>query len=209
MARYTGPVCRLCRRHGEKLYLKGERCFSPKCSFERRPNPPGPRPARRRKVSDRGLQLREKQRARVSYGVLEKQFRRYYKEAIRRPGVSGENLVRLLETRLDNIVYRLGLAESRNQARQAVRHGLIAVNGRKLDIPSAHLKIGDTVAFTPRGSRSEFFKITQEGLRSKNPPSWLSLDTAQVSGTMLAMPDIVPGETHLFNENVIIEYYSR
>ena len=108
MARYVGPVCRLCRRHGEKLYLKGDRCFTPKCAFERRPNPPGPRPARRRKVSDRGLQLREKQRARVTYGVLERQFVRYYKEAIRRPGVSGENLVRLLETRLDNMVYRAG-----------------------------------------------------------------------------------------------------
>ena len=136
MARYTGPVCRLCRRHGEKLYLKGERCYTPKCSFDRRPNPPGPRPARRRKISDRGLQLREKQRARVTYGVLEKQFVRYYKEAIRRPGVSGENLVRMLELRLDNIVYRLGFADSRSQARQVVRHGIIAVNGRKLDIPS-------------------------------------------------------------------------
>ncbi|MCL6643432.1 MAG: 30S ribosomal protein S4 [Dehalococcoidia bacterium] len=209
MARYTGPVCRLCRRHGEKLFLKGERCFTPKCAFERRPNPPGPRPARRRKISDRGLQLREKQRARASYGVLEKQFVRYYKEAIRRPGVSGENLVRLLETRLDNIVYRLGFADSRAQARQIVRHGLIAVNGKKMDIPSAHLKEGDAVSFTPRGQRSEFFKILQENIKSKNPPSWLSLDLANMTGKVTAPPAVVPGETHLFNENVIIEYYSR
>jgi small subunit ribosomal protein S4 len=209
MARYTGPVCRLCRRHGEKLFLKGDRCFTPKCSFERRPNPPGPRPARRRKVSDRGLQLREKQRARVSYGVLEKQFVRYYKEAIRRPGVSGENLVRLLEIRLDNIVYRMGLADSRSQARQVVRHGMIAVNGHKLDIPSAQLKPGDVVAFTPRGVRSEFFKIVQAGLRAKNQPSWLSVDTGAMSGHVVSMPEIIQGETHLFNENVIIEYYSR
>jgi small subunit ribosomal protein S4 len=209
MARYTGPVCRLCRRHGEKLFLKGERCFTPKCSFDRRPNAPGPRPARRRKVSDRGLQLREKQRARIAYGLLEKQFVRYYKEAIRRPGVSGENLVRLLETRLDNIVYRLGFADSRNQARQIARHGIITVNGNKLDIPSAHLKEGDVVGFTPRGQRSEYFKIVQETIKSKNPPSWLTLDTANMSGRVNGAPDVVHGETHVFNENVIIEYYSR
>lgn len=209
MARYTGPVCRLCRRHGEKLFLKGDRCFTPKCSFDRRPNPPGPRPARRRKVSDRGLQLREKQRARVAYGVLEKQFVRYYKEAIRRPGVSGENLVRLLETRLDNVVYRLGFADSRSQARQIVRHGIITVNGRKMDIPSAHLGEGDTVGFTPRGQRSEYFAIVKDSMKSKNPPSWLALDVANMSGRVTAPPTVAHGETHLFNENVIIEYYSR
>ncbi|MGE5597558.1 MAG: 30S ribosomal protein S4 [Hyphomicrobiales bacterium] len=209
MARYTGPVCRLCRRHGEKLFLKGERCFTPKCSFDRRPNPPGPRPARRRKVSDRGLQLREKQRARVAYGVLEKQFVRYYKEAIRRPGVSGENLVRLLELRLDNVVYRLGFADSRNQARQLVRHGIISVNGRKLDVPSAHVAEGDLVGFTPRGQRSEFYKIVQETIRSKNAPSWLQVDRAAMTGRVVAPPTVQQGETHLFNENVIIEYYSR
>jgi len=209
MARYTGPVCRLCRRHGEKLYLKADRCFSPKCSFERRPNPPGPRPARRRKVSDRGLQLREKQRARVSYGVLERQFVRYYKEAVRRPGVSGENLVRLLESRLDNIVYRLGFGESRNQARQVVRHGMIAVNGHKLDIPSAQLKEGDIVTFTGRGGRSEHFKYIQELIKSKTVPSWLSLDAAGMKGSILAPPSVAQGETHLFNESIIIEYYSR
>ncbi len=209
MARYTGPVCRLCRRHGDKLFLKGDRCFSPKCSFERRPNPPGPRPARRRKISDRGLQLREKQRARVTYGVLEKQFRRYYEEAIRRPGVTGENLVRLLELRLDNIVYRMGFADSRNQARQIVRHGLISVNGRKVDIPSARLNPGDMIAFTPRGTRSEHYKYTQEVAKSKNPPSWVSVDLSNMSGRMVSPPEVAQGETHNFNENVVIEYYSR
>ncbi len=209
MARYTGPVCRLCRRHGEKLFLKGDRCFTPKCSFERRPNPPGPRPSRRRKISDRGLQLREKQRARVSYGVLEKQFVRYYKEAIRRPGVSGENLVRLLESRLDNIVYRTGFADSRNQARQIVRHGIIAVNGRKLDIPSAQMKDGDEVSFTPRGQRSEYYKIVKETIKSKNVPAWLTLDSAGLSSRLNGAPAVAHGETHLFNENIIIEFYSR
>ncbi len=209
MARYTGPVCRLCRRHGEKLFLKGERCFTPKCSFDRRPNPPGPRPTRRRKVSDRGLQLREKQRARVTYGVLEKQFRRYYKEAIKGTGVSGENLVRLLETRLDNIVYRAGFADSRSQARQISRHGIISVNGRKLDVPSAHLKIGDVIGFTPRGLRSEYYKIVQEGMRAKNPPTWIALDATQMTARMTAEPVVAHGESHVFNENVVIEYYSR
>ncbi len=209
MARYTGPVCRLCRRHGEKLFLKGARCFTPKCSFERRPYPPGQRTARRRKISDRGLQLREKQRARVTYGVLEKQFRRYYEEAIRRPGVSGENLVRLLESRLDNVVYRLGFADSRAQARQLVRHGHIAVNGRKLDIPSAQIKEGDTISFTPRGQRNAYYQVVKETIKSKQVPSWLQLDAATLTGKVIAPPEVVPGQTHLFNENVIIEYYSR
>lgn len=209
MARYTGPVCRLCRRHGDKLFLKGERCFTPKCSYERRPNPPGPRPARRRKISDRGFQLREKQRARASYGVLEKQFRRYYKEALRRPGVSGENLVQILETRLDNIIYRIGFADSRNQARQFVRHGLISINGRKLDIPSAQIQVGDAIGWTPRGSRSEIYKIVEETIKTKNVPSWLMLDAAAMTGRMESVPAVVSGETHRFAENVIIEYYSR
>lgn len=209
MARYTGPVCRLCRRHGDKLYLKGERCLSPKCAFERRPNPPGPRPARRRKISDRGLQLREKQRARAIYGVLEKQFVQYYHDAVRRPGVSGENLVRLLESRLDNIVFRMGLADSRNQARQIVRHGLIAVNGRKLNIPSALLKEGDEVSFTGRGERSEYSDMVKELIRGKTAPAWLSVDTARMSGRVVGPPEVSQGQTHQFNESVVIEYYSR
>ena len=209
MARYTGPVCRICRRRGDKLYLKGERCYSPKCAFERRPNPPGPRPARRRKVSDRGLQLREKQRARATYGVLERQFLRYYKEAVRRPGVSGLNLVRILESRLDNAVYRAGFAESRAQARQIVRHGLITLNGRKTDIPSAQLRDGDAIGFTQRGVRSEHYKVLQETIATKTPPSWLVVDPGALTARVAGPLEIVPGETHRFNENVVIEYYSR
>ncbi|MXZ88259.1 MAG: 30S ribosomal protein S4 [Dehalococcoidia bacterium] len=209
MARYTGPVCRICRRRGDKLYLKGERCYSPKCAFERRPNPPGPRPARRRKVSDRGLQLREKQRARATYGVLERQFLRYYKEAVRRPGVSGLNLVRILESRLDNAVYRAGFAESRAQARQIVRHGLITLNGRKTDIPSAQLRDGDIVGFTQRGARSEHYKVLQETITAKTPPAWLVVDPGALTARVTGPLEVVPGETHRFNENVVIEYYSR
>ncbi len=209
MARYTGPVCRICRRRGDKLYLKGERCYSPKCAFERRPNPPGPRPARRRKVSDRGLQLREKQRARATYGVLERQFLRYYKEAVRRPGVSGLNLVRILESRLDNAVYRAGFADSRAQARQIVRHGLITLNGRKTDIPSAQLRDGDSIGFTQRGARSEHYKVLQETIAAKTPPSWLVVDPGALTARVAGPLEVVPGETHRFNENVVIEYYSR
>lgn len=209
MARYTGPVCRICRRRGDKLYLKGERCYSPKCAFERRPNPPGPRPARRRKVSDRGLQLREKQRARASYGVLERQFVRYYQEAVRRPGVSGINLVTILESRLDNAVYRAGFADSRAQARQLVRHGLISLNGRKTDIPSAQLRDGDVVGFTARGERSERHAIARETLASKTPPPWLVVDGGTMTARVAGPLEVVPGETHRFNENVVIEYYSR
>src|SRR3972149_11955748 len=146
MARNIGPVCRICRRLGDKMYLKGEKCFTPKCAFERRPYAPGQRSARRRKVSDRGLQMREKQKARAVYAVLERQFRRYYEEAVRRHGVTGENLLRTLELRLDNVAYRLGFADSRAQARQLVRHGHFTVNGRKTDIPSASVKVGQVVA---------------------------------------------------------------
>ncbi len=209
MARYTGPVCRLCRRHGDKLYLKGERCYSPKCAFDRRPNAPGPRPARRRKVSDRGLQLREKQRARATYGVLERQFLRYYKESVRQPGVSGLNLVRILESRLDNAVYRAGFADSRAQARQIVRHGLVSLNGRKTDIPSAQLHDGDIMGFTQRGARSEHYKILQETLAAKSPPPWIVVEGGAMTARVAGPPEVAQGETHRFNENVIIEYYSR
>jgi small subunit ribosomal protein S4 len=208
MARYHGPVCRLCRRYGEKLFLKGDRCFGPKCAMVRRPNPPGSAVQRRRKVSDRGLQLREKQRARVFYGLLERQFRRYYEEALRRPGVSGVNLIQLLESRLDNVVYRLGFADSRKQARQLVRHGHIQLNGRKTNIPSAIVKVNDEVAFTPRGARTEYAKALPEVLKSKQAPSWLSLDLAGLRGRMIGAPTIEEAES-LFDPNVVVEFYSR
>jgi small subunit ribosomal protein S4 len=208
MARYTGPVCRLCRRYGEKLFLKGDRCFGPKCAFERRPNPPGAALQRRRKVSDRGLQLREKQRARAAFGVFERQFRRYYATAVARPGVTGENLVRLLESRLDNVVYRLGLADSRKQARQIVRHGHIALNKRKTDIPSALVKVGDEVAFTSGGAKTEYAAYVREALKSKQPPAWLALDAAALGGRMIGAPTLEAAEA-LFDPKVIIEWYSR
>jgi small subunit ribosomal protein S4 len=208
MARYHGPVCRLCRRYGEKLFLKGDRCFGPKCAVVRRPNPPGSAIQRRRKVSDRGLQLREKQRARVFYGLLERQFRRYYEDALHRPGVSGINLVQILESRLDNIVYRLGFADSRKQARQLVRHGHSQLNGRKTDIPSAMVKVNDEVAFTVRGAKTEYAKMLPEVIKSKQAPSWLSLDLAGLKGRVIGAPTIEEAES-LFDPNVVVEFYSR
>ncbi len=208
MARNTGPVCRLCRRLGDKLFLKGERCFSPKCAFERRPFAPGQRPARRRRVSDRGLQLREKQKARSVYGVLERQFRRYYEEAVRRRGVTGETLMHTLELRLDNIVYRLGFANSRSQARQVVLHGHFAVNGRKAAIPSHVLKVGDVVSWTQRGGDSEYFKVVKEQVGGKSVPSWLSLAASEMNGRVLALPELEEINAQ-FNPATIVEYYSR
>lgn len=208
MARNTGPVCRLCRRLGDKLYLKGEKCFTPKCAFERRPYPPGQRSTRRRKVSDRGMQLREKQRGRAVYGILERQFNKYYEEAAKRHGVTGENLLRTLELRLDNIVYRLGMADSRPQARQLVMHGHIAVNGRKSAIPSHVLKPNDVLNLTNRGSKSEYFKIVSEQIASKSIPSWLSLDIANMSGRILTLPEMEEIGAK-FNPATIVEFYSR
>ncbi len=208
MARYRGPVCRICRRLAEKLFLKGEKCYGPRCPFERRPYAPGQRSARRRKVSDRGLQLREKQKARASYGVLERQFRRYYREAVRRKGISGENILRMLEMRLDNVVYRLGFADSRNQARQLVRHGHVSVNGHKADIPSHVVKVNDDIGWTERGVKSEFFQVVKEQVASRPLPSWLSLDGESMTGRVLGTPS--PEEIGAkFDPATIVEFYSR
>lgn len=208
MARNTGPVCRLCRRLGDKLYLKGEKCFTPKCAFERRPFAPGQRSTRRRKVSDRGAQLREKQRARAVYGILERQFRRYYEEAIRRHGVGGDNLLRILEMRLDNIVYRLGFADSRAQGRQLALHGQITVNGRKASTPSQVLKVGDAIAWTSRGLRSKYHQDLRDQIAAKSVPSWLSLDLEQMTGRVVTQPEIEEIGAK-FNPATIVEYYSR
>lgn len=208
MARYTGPVCRLCRRYGEKLFLKGERCFTPKCAFERRAAPPGDRTPRRRKISDRGLQLREKQKARFSYGVMERQFRRYYGRAVRRAGITGQNLLSLLEMRLDNVVYRLGFADSRSQARQVVRHGHIALNGHKASVPSASVKPGDVITWAEAAQEKEPFKVAQEAVKNKHVPAWLSLEEATMTGRVLAVPG--RGEIDArFDPSVIVEFYSR
>jgi small subunit ribosomal protein S4 len=208
MARYTEAVCRLCRREGLKLFLKGGRCYTKKCSFERRPTPPGQHGVRRRKVGDYGLQLREKQKVRRVYGVLEKQFRNYFIEATRQSGVTGEALLRSLELRLDNVVFRLGYAPSRAAARQLVNHGHFAVNGVPSNIPSYRLKIGDRVEVRESHKERELFKTIKETLRSHQAPEWLSLDAAKMAGSVLALPrrDQMPPE---FNEQLVVEYYSR
>ncbi len=205
MARYTGPVCRICRRYGEKLMLKGDKCVT-KCTLDKRPTPPGAAQARRRKLSDRALQLREKQKARYTYGVLEKQFRRYYKDAVRHPGVTGENLLKFLEARLDNTVYRLGFARTRRQARQLVTHGHILVNDHVLDIPSALLKDGDIVAVRPASRSME--PIKDALTRARRPYPWLETDRGQMAGKFLSMPnrEDIP-ET--FREQLIVELYSK
>ncbi len=211
MARYKDAVCKLCRREGEKLFLKGERCLSPKCALERRPYPPGlhGRKAQfRRKQSDYGLQLRAKQKARRVYGVLERQFRRYFREAERQRGLTGTNLLIILESRLDNVVYRLGFATSRPQARQFVRHGHLEVNGRKVNIPSYLVQPGDVVAVRPRSRNKTVFKEIATDLEHRPVPDWLSRDEETVSGRIMALPEREDIDIAI-NEQLIVEYYSR
>ena len=208
MARYTAAVCRLCRRSGEKLMLKGGRCFSPKCAMDRRPKPPGHQPMRRRRLSDRGVQLREKQKARYSYGILERQFRRFFNQAQQQAGITGENLLVLLERRLDNVVYRLGFADSRAQARQLVRHGHIALNDRKTDIPSALVKEGDSISWKDTSTKTEYYKQLAPSLESKAIPGWLSLDMDKLIGRVASLP--TPDDIEVKVEwQSIVEYYSR
>ena len=208
MARYTESVCRLCRREGAKLFLKGSRCYTKKCSFERRPTPPGQHGVRRRKVGDFGLQLREKQKVRRVYSVLERQFKNYFETAGSRPGATGENLLRMLELRLDNVVYRMGFATSRAQARQLVGHGHFAVNGRTTNVPSFQLKPGDQVEVRQSRTAREPFKIAKETLRSHQSPEWLSVDAAKLAGTVADLPRREQMPLDL-NEQLVVEYYSR
>jgi small subunit ribosomal protein S4 len=212
LARYTGPVCRLCRREGEKLFLKGARCLSPKCSFERRAYPPGQHGRenqfRRGRASDFLLQLREKQKARRIYGVLERQFSRYFEKAEKRTGLTGTNLLVILESRLDNVVYRLGLAESRAHARQIVQHGHVMLNGRKTNIPSALVKPGDIVSIRPESLRRIYFKELRQDLDDRRVPRWLSLDGPNLSAKVLHLPSRDDIDVSL-NEQLIVEYYSR
>lgn len=212
MARYTDSVCKLCRREGMKLFLKGERCLSPKCAMERRAFPPGihgKKQTFRRKTSDYGVQLREKQKARRIYGVMERQFRRYFEEANRATGLTGLNLLSMLERRLDNVVYRLGFADSRAQARQIVRHGHFEVNGRKTDIPSFQVSIGDVISVRQSATSKTYFKDRAQLMQgTANVPNWLRLNTAAMNAQVVANPareDI--GIT--LNEQLIVEYYSR
>ena len=208
MSRYRGPVSRLCRREGMKLFLKGAKCYTKKCPFERRPNPPGQHGVRRRKVSDFGVQLREKQKMRRIYSVHERQFKRYFADAERRSGVTGEALLRLLETRLDNVVFRMGFATSRAQARQLVSHGHFTINGRSTTVPSHAVGEGDRIEVREASRKSEYFKNAREAMKGAQRPDWLSVDADKLSGSVTAMPrrDQMPAE---LNEQLVIEFYSR
>lgn len=213
MARHTDPVCKLCRREGLKLFLKGDRCLSPKCAVEKRNFPPGDhgnKAAFRRKMSDYGMQMREKQKARRIYGVLEKQFRRYFGEASRRQGMTGVTLLAILESRLDNVVYRLGFADSRSQARQLVQHGHFQVNGQKTDIPSLLVKVGDVVAVRENSRNLTYFKDRSQVMQGSTgrTPAWLNLSVANLSGSIVNLPGREDIEIPL-NEQLIVEYYSR
>ncbi|MGZ4105777.1 MAG: 30S ribosomal protein S4, partial [Tumebacillaceae bacterium] len=188
MARYTGSVCRLCRREGVKLYLKGDRCYSEKCAIDRRAYAPGQHGQGRKKVSEYGTQLREKQKARRTYGVLEKQFRAYYEEANRRKGITGETLLQILESRLDNVVYRLGFGASRAEARQIVKHGHILVNGKRLDIPSYLTNIGDVISFSDKSQESPRVKELLEIAEGKAVVTWLERDLNTKSARIVRVP---------------------
>jgi small subunit ribosomal protein S4 len=208
MARYTDPVCRLCRREGVKLFLKGTRCYSKKCSWERRQAPPGQHGIRRRKVGDYGMQLREKQKIRRIYSVMERQFQGYFETASSTPGVTGENLLRMLELRFDNVVYRMGFAASRAEARQMVGHAHFTVNGRVSNIPSMQVKPGDRIEVRETHRKLDPFKETAEMVKSRQIPEWLSVDPAKLAGSIVTAPrrDQMPLE---LNEQLVVEYYSR
>jgi small subunit ribosomal protein S4 len=218
MAKSLSPVCKLCRREGEKLYLKGERCFTPKCAFERRSFAPGQhgktagrgggKPGSTGRVSDFARQLRAKQKARRIYGVLERQFRRYYDTAITRRGLTGLNLLQILESRLDNVVFRLGFASSRAQARLLVTHGHFIVNGRRTDVPSMLLTDGDMVIVREGSGKLSYFKDLNLFAEKRNAPSWLSRDLNAMSGSVARMPERAEIDGSL-DEQLIVEYYSR
>ena len=209
MARYRGPVCRLCRREGMKLFLKGERCYKEKCAIERRNAPPGQHgAARRRKVRAYGLQLREKQKLRRVYGLLEGQFRRTFSEASRRKGVTGESLLRYLELRLDNVVYSLGFATSRNQARQLVRHGHIDVNGRRVNIPSFRVRPGLEISVREKSRKNEQIKEAIEFAQGRGVPSWLELDGDAFQGKVIELP-VREDIRFPIQEQLVVELYSR
>ena len=208
MGRYTGPACRLCRRSGEKLFLKGDRCFTPRCSFEKRRTPPGNVSRRRRRPSDYGVHLLEKQKAKYIYGVLESQFRKYMNEAFNTPGVTGMNLLRSLERRLDNVIFLLGFADSRKQARQLVLHGHFQINGRKTDIPSYSVKAGDSITWKESDKTTDFFAERTSGLPKRLVPTWLALDVSEMSGRVVSLPSDEELQTAL-DSRLIVEFYSR
>jgi small subunit ribosomal protein S4 len=212
MAKYRGPVCKLCRREGEKLFLKGARCYTPKCAFDRRGYPPGlhgkSAQFRRRRESDFNRQLRAKQKARRVYNTLERQFHRYYQASLKRRGLTGLNLLQILESRLDNVVYRMGYADSRAQARLLVTHGHFEVNGRRSDIPSMNLSEGDVISVREGSRGRKYFKELPEIAETKNVPSWLSRNLKELSGAIIRLPERSEIDGNL-QEQLIVEYYSR
>ncbi len=208
MARYTGPSCKLCRREGKKLFLKGDRCLSDKCAISRRPTVPGPHAQARKSVKEYGLQHREKMTARRYYGVLENQFKSYYVAADKQEGMAGTNLLSLLERRLDNVVYRIGLAASRKEARQLIRHAHFTLNGKKVDIPSIILKVGDVIALKDKSRSSEKFKVLAEQMAVVITPKWLEVDKDNFSCKIIAIPQRDDVDFP-FEEQLIIEFYSK
>ncbi len=208
MARYLEASCRLCRREGMQLYLKGDRCYTDKCAIERRHYPPGQHGQRRSKVSDYGSQLREKQKVKRIYGLLEKQFRGYFEKAERQKGVTGTNLLVLLERRLDNIVYRLGFANSRSQARQLVRHNLIMVNGSKVNLPSFLVKPGDVIEATEKGRKLALVLDAMEAVARRGTPSWLEFSKEEAKGRVVMFPER-EDITMPIQEHLIVELYSK
>ncbi len=208
MARYTDASCRLCRREGQKLFLKGTRCYTDKCAVARRAQAPGQHGAKKKKLSEYGVQLREKQKAKVFYGVLEGQFRKYFEMASNKKGITGENLLQLLELRLDNVIYRMGLATSRAEARQIVRHGHITVNGEKVNIPSYLVEKNDVIAVCEASQNDEKFKTIMEQTAGRNVPAWMEFNAEQKKATVVELPkreDIdLPVQEHL-----IVELYSK
>ncbi len=207
MARYTDSQCRLCRREGQKLFLKGDRCYTDKCSFTKRPIAPGQHGNAKKSRSNYGIQLREKQKLRRIYGVLEGQFKKYFSIAEKMPGIVGENFLSTLERRLDNVVYRMGFASSRNQARQLVNHGHFTVNGHKVDIPSYLVSVNDVIAVCERSTNSPLFKAVKEGAK-KTTPSWVAVDLDKLEGTVVTMPKREDIDFDI-QENLIVEWYSK
>ena len=208
MARYTGPACRLCRREGTKLFLKGERCMSGKCALDRRSTAPGQHGAANKKVREYGMQLREKQKTKRYYGVLEKQFANYYSEAERKTGMTGENLLVLLERRLDNVVYRMGMAESRRAARQMVLHAHFTVNGKKVTIPSISVKVGDVIAVKESSRDLAVVKAMIESMATKITPKWLEVNKENITAKVIALPEREDIDFP-FTEQLIVELYSK
>lgn len=208
MARYTGPSCRLCRREGKKLFLKGDRCLSDKCAVVKREGVPGQHAISRSKVKEYGRQLREKQTARRYYGVLEKQFKKYYVKAEKKPGITGENLLSLLETRLDNVVYRMGMASSHKEARQLVLHAHFRLNGKKVNIPSMQVKPGDVITLREKSRESAKFKELIERMQTAVIPKWIEMDRANVTAKIVSAPAREDIDFE-FNEQLIVELYSK